>query len=283
VCCQSPCSTARSLTDTYDTSDMPLWTRKLRRDEDSPSDTMEPVSKATATFSATVSPAEHNPTKARILQLPGELRNLIYHFAIYPQLRHLQIMPSRRDFLQRHLNSNTPVLNLPIFHLSQQIRAEALSFLCANKELHIMDLSVAIVFFGAVGRAVGDIKRFVLSQPLSLTSSLDATKLDAFFRHLENATALQFFKLEVTKLRTPAGWDKDLLESDWYFLERLAGFVAGRNELDFMWAIGAYDGRPREQASGSGRAKRLKGLLGEMNEVGELLSLGGRRGNSSFR
>jgi hypothetical protein len=254
---------------------MPLWTRKLRSQQASPAETMNHVSEATESLPAILWPAEHNRINPRILQLPGELRNLIYHFAIYPRLNHIQIMPNR-DYLQGHKNSQSPVLNLPVFHISHQIRVEALSFLCANKELRILGLDAANAFFEVAGGAISDIKRVVLSQPVCKDFSSDVERLDTFFRLLGNAAALQHFKLVVTMTRLPVGWDKGLRDSDWVFLERLMVFAAGRDDLEFKWATGAYARHTRQRGGGFGGSKRFKELLGEENEVEEWRCSGGR-------
>ncbi|KAF2854468.1 hypothetical protein T440DRAFT_234319 [Plenodomus tracheiphilus IPT5] len=126
------------------------------------------------------------------LRLPGEIRNQIYEYAIYPNLTMVQIN-STDD--AAHLGSN--VLSPSIFRASRQVRAEAISNLCANKTFQIFRIKTANVFFDVIGSAISEIKEILLEQNASEIVCTDASKASVakFFAFMEQASALEFFQV----------------------------------------------------------------------------------------
>ncbi|KZM21646.1 hydrolase [Ascochyta rabiei] len=74
------------------------------------------------------------------LSLPGEVRNLIYSYAIFPSLETITIFHHADTFL-----------TLPVFRVSRQVRQEAVSYLCTEHTVYLSGLNVANDFFSAVG------------------------------------------------------------------------------------------------------------------------------------
>ena len=127
------------------------------------------------------------------MDLPGELRNQIYAYIIYPDLPSLMIANCARP---EHLAAS--VLHLPLFRICRQVRAEALSYLCANIPLRILGLQTANVFFSCVGSAVSNVKSLVLVQAaMGIQGSKESgERVDKFFRALDMMHELAEMKLE---------------------------------------------------------------------------------------
>ena len=209
-----------------------------------------------------LTPAEHNTTNAPILRLPGEIRNAIYTLTIYPSLSYLTFVHSN-------------LLHLPsIFRVCAQLRAEALSYLCASKELRILGIDVACKIFKSVGNAVRDAKRIVLSQPLAV---LGNEEMNAFFDFLDRAEGLRYLRLEIGMVE----WRAEMGGLDVLFLERVRGFVEEREKkgvgMVFEWCAGAYDSRAGADGRAGERAVGVRRILGEENEV-SVSTVGGRGG-----
>ncbi|KAF2831881.1 hypothetical protein CC86DRAFT_365801 [Ophiobolus disseminans] len=202
--------------------------------------------------------ASHNKTNAPILQLPGEIRNIIYRLAIYPDLEFLYIVRATFPFC-----AQTPILTLPLFDISQQLRAEALSFLCATKEFRILGIETAVPLFDNIGKAACDIKRLVLSLFVSHREAMDTKDIDAFFRILDQATSLRYFELEIGTYMKPYGCTREVVRSDWAFLERVSEFLERRPDVEFCWSAGACDPRAVREGSTNERNRDVIALLGE--------------------
>ncbi|KAH9860351.1 hypothetical protein J1614_011682 [Plenodomus biglobosus] len=129
------------------------------------------------------------------LDLPGELRNQIYAYAVCPNLAIIQISSCTRP---EHLGSG--VLSPAIFRASRQVRAEALSYLCATKLFQFHGIQCANVFFTVIGPAISEIKDILVEQPASelLRTTASRASVASFFAFIEQATALEV--LEVSGL-----------------------------------------------------------------------------------
>lgn len=204
---------------------------------------------------------DQNRTHSAFLQLPGELRNQIYLYILFPRLKNLTISHGRQA---HHFAKN--VLKPGILRTSHQLRAEALSFLCATKKLNICGSDAAIAFFDCIGDAIGDVKRITLAQPVIQDLPIPAEQIDMLFYFLDRATSLQFLKLEVGKLGLPFAWEKEAIGEDWLFLEKMLDFVKERDGLKFRWTAGGYDPAARAYGSLTMRAMGARELLGEDTE-----------------
>jgi hypothetical protein len=158
------------------------------------------------------------------------------------------------------------VLKHGIFRTSRQIRSEALSFLCATKQLQFCGSACAIAFFDCIGDAIEDVKRITVAQRVIQGQPMPAEQVDRLFYFFDRATSLQYLKLEVGKLGHPFNWEKELVGEDWVFLEKMLDFVKGRDGLKFRWTAGAYD--PSAQAYGTIalRSGGIRKLMGEDTE-----------------
>jgi len=243
---------------------MPFWTRNKTQHSKTPAST-NIIATIMAPESSQDVASSPSTTRAHFLHLPGEIRNMIYHHAIYPSLTHLNIIQGcgigcRCEF------PHIPALHASVFRITRQTRAEAISFLCANKELRVLSLEDACVLFKYVGAAMKDIKRFVLLQSIHNDWPLGAAHIESFFDFLAKATSLRYFKLEIGTAVMPFRWGQ-VNGQDWVFLERVSEFVESRDGLVFEWSAGAYDPRRLAEGSGSEGSKGVRELLGVEREV----------------
>jgi hypothetical protein len=204
---------------------------------------------------------DQNRVNSHFLRLPGEIRNQIYDQILFPRTKVIPISHGRKA---HHFGKT--VLNHGIFRTSHQIRSEALSFLCATKQLQFCGSDCAIAFLDCIGNAIGDVKHITIAQPVSQNLPMPAEQIDMLFYFFDRATSLQYLKLEVGKLEHPFTWEKELIGDDWLFLEKMLDFVKGRDDLKFRWTAGSYD--PTAQAHGSiaWRSGGIRELLGEDTE-----------------
>jgi hypothetical protein len=102
--------------------------------------------------------------------------------AIYPELSMIVIANCTKP---EHLAAS--VLHLPVFRVCRQIRAECLSYLCANFSFKFFGLKTADLFFSCAGTAVSEIKAFVLLQSIHglLVSGEDRNRIERFFAAID--------------------------------------------------------------------------------------------------
>jgi hypothetical protein len=126
------------------------------------------------------------------LDLPGELRNKIYAYALFPRVGTITAANANKP---HHLA--TSMLASPLFRASQQIRAEALSYLCATLSSQFFGISVANLFFACVGEAVREIKHVSLLQQLSEfpDSREGAERVERFFGFVGKIEGLKRFEI----------------------------------------------------------------------------------------
>ncbi|KAI2482780.1 hypothetical protein Ptr902_05097 [Pyrenophora tritici-repentis] len=129
--------------------------------------------------------------RGKFLDLPGEIRNQIYSYIIYPDLHSVTIANCA---IPEHLAAS--VLHLPLFRTSHQIRAEALSYLCANIPLRILGVRTANVFFSWAGSAVSDIKSLTIAQ---VVLDVRRDNVDKFFEVLDTMHGLVEVRLEIVE------------------------------------------------------------------------------------
>ncbi|KAH7391704.1 hypothetical protein BKA66DRAFT_568119 [Pyrenochaeta sp. MPI-SDFR-AT-0127] len=130
-------------------------------------------------------------TRSLFLQLPGEIRNQIYSYAIYSELKTVTVANCVKAE-----QFGASVLNLPIFRICRQIRAEALSYLCATKTIRIFSIHTANAFFDAIGTSISDVKFLTLVQPASMITPGYQKHVDRFFAFMSEATALKLLRIE---------------------------------------------------------------------------------------
>lgn len=133
---------------------------------------------------------ESSPTSRNLSSFflrPGEVRNLIYSYAVFPYLRGVTIY-----------HCAGTVFSLPIFHVSRQIRYEAMSYFCASKTIYLSGLNVANDFYATIGvHGISSLRRVVVRCPDAWRSSYGSAEIkkDVFLTHLKYATGLQRFEL----------------------------------------------------------------------------------------
>ncbi|CCT61080.1 hypothetical protein IAQ61_001637 [Plenodomus lingam] len=136
---------------------------------------------------------EASNTKISFLQLPGEIRNQIYSYLVYPNLRLIQINDCTKP---EHMGYN--VLFPAIFRVSRQTRAEALSYLCATKVFQIWRITSANTFFAVIGPAIGNIRDILVQQSATELTTTEASREEVarFFTFIERASSLKVFEVE---------------------------------------------------------------------------------------
>jgi len=142
------------------------------------------------------------------LNLPGELRNYIYSFIIYPHQERIAFASATdpKDLVSTLLRS-------PIYRTNRQIRAEALSYLCKSKTFTAINFRTAGILLewtGPYGRAgLADMKLLLTywdSSEDGIRESKQVVEL------LKDAKALRQLHLEFVpgfqlNMVTPAQWD----------------------------------------------------------------------------
>jgi hypothetical protein len=192
------------------------------------------------------------------LRLPGELRNLIYSYAIFPRLDAITISHETKA---EHFGKT--VLSLPLFRVSHQIRAETLSYLVANKGLKICGYEAATTFFDCIGPAIKDVKGLVIAQPFVYGQSVQVELVDLFFYFLDQAEGLLYFQSEHGLVGHPVGWKYDQMGTDRAIIDLTKEFVQGREELEFHFGWGSYDSKSPGFGSITGEMGRLEDLVEE--------------------
>ena len=146
-----------------------------------------------------ISPA-HSPTMATILQpplpqtvsrllsLPGEIRNKIYDFAIYPSLHIISL----------HRAPET-VLSLPIFAICRQMRSEAISKLCSSKSFSLSGLRTATVLFEIIGDGVSNLRYVTIRSEANWRCGSEEMAVErvTLLDHLELMTSLRSLQVIV--------------------------------------------------------------------------------------
>jgi hypothetical protein len=215
-----------------------------------------------------INAAEHNRTKSRILQLPGEVRNIIYSYTIYSALTKISIdrsSPSGEVF-QLPFTPKISVLGLSIFYVSRQIRSEALSYLFANKEFVVLGVKLFTDLIGCAGGAVKDLKKLNLMLYLDADNPIPAAQTDDFFHLLEQADSLWYLKLEIGNVGLRASSNFRSKEGNWVFITRMAAFLTARPDIEFHW-IARHVTRGLGLGGRSERDECIRRLLGEETEV----------------
>lgn len=133
--------------------------------------------------------AKRKATHTTFLDLPGEIRNQIYAYYTYPELDPITISNCTKP---EHFGE--AVLRPPLFRVSRQVRAEALSYLCANHTFKFFSLQAAVLFFSYMGIASSEIKSLVLMQLVLEEGSQEM--VDKFFSALEKMSALSEVNLD---------------------------------------------------------------------------------------
>jgi hypothetical protein len=196
------------------------------------------------------------------MQLPGEIRNIIYSHTLYPCLKSIFIA-----YGNKKSNFAQTVLNPGLFRVSQQVRAEALSFLCASKHLQFCGIHAANAFLGYVGTSASDVKRITVSQTLSHQKPLSMKQVDKLIRFLDQAAALRVFELEVGSMIHPFELKEEVIGQDWMFLEKVGAFVKGREGLEFQWSAGSCDSTAPMYGTFVERSMEVRRLFGEEKET----------------
>ncbi|EUC42226.1 hypothetical protein COCMIDRAFT_29141 [Bipolaris oryzae ATCC 44560] len=167
--------------------------------------------------------------RATFLDLPGELRNQIYAYSIYPDLSSIFVANCTKP---EHFGAT--ILHLPIFRTCRQIRAETLSYLCATLQLGFLGIHSAVLFFSLAGKAASEIKSLFLIEPLCIGEEYTESKetVEQFLRALEAMRELSEIQVNNIGRLTPP----DQKTWFWKFTKRLEKLQERRENLRFRSA-----------------------------------------------
>ncbi|KAJ4321319.1 hypothetical protein N0V94_002951 [Neodidymelliopsis sp. IMI 364377] len=123
----------------------------------SPPNSIEPLTQAIPSHQQHPQQDAHSSSTEppTLLSLPGELRNQIYAYVLFPSHPSLTIF-----------SAPNPLLSHPLFITSRQLRHEAITHLCATKDINFGSIKTANDFFAAVGeQGVRSLRRMSVRCP----------------------------------------------------------------------------------------------------------------------
>ncbi|KAF2003537.1 hypothetical protein P154DRAFT_520117 [Amniculicola lignicola CBS 123094] len=183
-------------------------------------------------------------TPSRFCSLPGEIRNLIYHFAIY-----LENVVLIAVFFANPDDSHKTLLSSPIFQVNHQIRSETIAFLCSSKQFKIYGIQSAVSLFRSIQPAgLQNLKHVTLSVSEASFDNL-ATP---FCELLRQAQQLRVFALVLHKL---------VETSEWPFFSELKKVIDGLEDVHFTWTV--FGGGPDRREKVREMASALTLIFGE--------------------
>lgn len=142
-------------------------------------------------------PATTSESPLSFFSLPGEVRNIIYHYLTLPTLTTITVS-----------HANPVLFSLPIFHVSHQIRDEATSYLLVHKTIRISGMKAANAFFNQIGdKGMRNLRHVEIRCAVAWRPDLPTEKANKaeLLNHLKLATGLQRLEVVVTNLMAPFG------------------------------------------------------------------------------
>ncbi|KAF2112301.1 hypothetical protein BDV96DRAFT_158278 [Lophiotrema nucula] len=189
------------------------------------------------------------------LNLPGEIRNEIYQYLIFPNLQFIMIIGNTNDRCY-----GDSILQHPIFRMCRQVREEALSFLCANKEFHIYGVNSASRFLDYIGTAG---RQSIANVMLCLVSHSETLNYDRLLRYIPEMTNLKSFHLRIDKDNWYA-WGEDNGKA---FLQQLQAIVNtptdGKEAGGMTWQVVGRSHLTSEEGAILVTTRELAQILGE--------------------
>jgi hypothetical protein len=206
---------------------------------------------------STPSPNSIDSSIASLTNLPGEIRNNIYSFTLFPHHDCLLALSYShpRDIFRTLLHS-------PIFRVSRQIRAEALSFLSATKDFRIPGVRTSTTFFrylGPVGRAnlTNVTIAFLSDKDLNLDGGKDLIRLMRDIRGLGKR-----------RFRVGIQGHVKMEECAWAFLEQMKlALEEGCEEMEIVWCMLANSVPDSSKPALEKTTKRMEEVFGKDNKV----------------
>ncbi|KAF2134106.1 hypothetical protein P153DRAFT_353307 [Dothidotthia symphoricarpi CBS 119687] len=190
------------------------------------------------------------------LHLPGEIRNTIYRLVLVPSGKSVLIVNHPRP---RPIGFT--VLDLPLFRVSHQIRAEAASLLCSEKPFEIISIRAANVVFACLGHSLESISQLTLVRPTERNGPAGQEDLDKFLGFMERAEGLKYLRLEVGRVH-PRNLSRAGGADDWVFLGKVREWVQKRRDIEFEWCAPMVETRPVLEDTHKRRILGLRTLFG---------------------
>ncbi|KAF2266268.1 hypothetical protein CC78DRAFT_152761 [Lojkania enalia] len=186
------------------------------------------------------------------LKLPGELRNKIYAYLLFPSQEKLLIA-----FANKYRALAESCFQSPVFRLNRQIRAEAIAFLCANKQIHFQNAISALNFLRLVGEGgISNFKRISLTIDVFQSQLFLETGQYEFLQLLRKARNLKHFHLQVDVWKW--GYGDEEPEA---FASKAMDFVDSLEGGKLTWAVAPREGITAPISLVFG----LRSILGEEN------------------
>lgn len=140
--------------------------------------------------------------RGTFLDLPGEIRNQIYGYVVYPGLSCVTMAFCTKP---EHLAAGA--LHLPLLRTCRQIRAATLSYLCATRSLKFVGIKTAAGFLALAGSAAAEIRSLVLVEPVLVALDSEENRVDreCFFGALETMEELVEIQVEALGRRSVLG------------------------------------------------------------------------------
>jgi hypothetical protein len=179
------------------------------------------------------------------LTLPGELRNQVYSYLIFPNLK--EILVRDQEFLEEMYSS---VLSAPIYRTCRQVRNEALSYLCSQRQITFLNFSACSTFISCSGESgrtnLSHIKltraNLIARKLMVMGNGEEVTVITFFLENLKKLSGLKSFELVVHE-----GLLFQLSAEDGSMLKEIRNVV---EELgaDFVWSWAWYLNNPKQEA-----------------------------------
>ncbi|KAH7077409.1 hypothetical protein FB567DRAFT_149296 [Paraphoma chrysanthemicola] len=205
---------------------------------------------------------DQNSINSPLLRLPGELRNLIYSYTIYPSLN--AVIVSHET--QPHQFGKT-VLSLPLFRVSHQVRAEALSYLVTNKRLRICGYDAAAAFLECIGPAARNVKALTIAQPFIWDQKVQLEPVDRCIHYLDQASDLAYIRIEHGMVNWPEEPNQNMKFFDQRVTEKWNKFMEDKEHVHFGHGFGSYDSKSPYYGSVTGRAGSMLDVMDPGSKV----------------
>jgi hypothetical protein len=164
-----------------------------------------------------------------LLDLPSEIRNIIYDFASHPTTNTLVVKHSREP-----LSLGKTIMNLNVLRVCRQMRLEALSRLCSSKRIVLVSPRVACDFLEYVGSAVGDITNLQFVHVWCVLLPYPRYQVEAFLGYLVQMASLRSFELTSRRQHFPTdGPLAQMLDEEWPFMKEIIAVVKERTDIKF--------------------------------------------------
>ncbi|KAH7073113.1 hypothetical protein BKA63DRAFT_492431 [Paraphoma chrysanthemicola] len=159
------------------------------------------------------------------------------------------------------------VLSVALFRVSHQVRAEALSYLVANKRLKICGYDAAAAFLECIGPAARNVKALTIAQPFIWGQKVQLEPVDRCIHSLDQASDLAYIRIEHGIVNWPEEPDPNIKLFDREVMERFEKFMEEKEHVKFDYGFGSYDSKSPYYGSVTGRAGSMLDVIDSGSKV----------------